>query len=146
MILLSRQRIWLNAALRKAFLINPFPWKDYEQSRALPELLASVIGFRVARASSVYISNIASEIDPTLKGKVDDLLKELKGQTSLLMKYKRKQPAPIWPSELVVTKIAGNNERMYKLATEVIGKAADIQKRSYHLNNTTFLPSGLEQL
>jgi len=116
-------------SLEKGVFDESIPMTELQAEGVLYELLASVIGFRMARAASVYISNITSEIDPTLKTKVDNLLKELIKQISLLMAYKRRQPTPVWPAEPVVKEIAGNNERLYSLATEVIDKAANIQKR-----------------
>lgn len=104
------------------------PVSGLAAEQALPELLGSVVDFRVARAGSVYISNIASEIAPELKKSVDNLTEEMKKQIKLLMEYKRKT-TPTWPAEQVVMQIAGNNERLYNLATKLIDDAANILKR-----------------
>jgi hypothetical protein len=45
-----------------------------------------------------------------------------------LMEYKRKL-TPTWPADQVTARIAGNNERIYNLATKVIDDAANILKR-----------------
>lgn len=104
------------------------PVSGLAAERALPELLDSVVGFRIARAESVYISNITPEISPELKKSVDNLTEEIKEQIKFLMEYKRKD-IPTWPANKVVAKIAGNNERIYNLATTVIDNAANILKR-----------------
>ena len=93
---------------------------------ALPELLDSVVNFRMARAKSVYILCITSRLNPRLKGSVDTLTEEIKKQIKLLMEYKRKT-TPTWPANEVVAKIAGNNERMYNLATGLIEEATKLK-------------------
>jgi len=115
-------------SLEKGIFDESVPVSGLQAEQALPELLDSVIGFRIARASSVYISSIASKIDPELKKSLGNLIEEIKAQIKLIMEYKRKL-TPTWPADKVVIKIASNNERIYNLATTVIDDAANILKR-----------------
>jgi hypothetical protein len=116
------------SSLETGVFDETIPVSGLAAERALPELLDSVADFRVARAESVYISSIASEISPKLKKSVDNLTEEIKGQIKFLMEYKRKD-IPTWPANEVVAKIAGNNERLYNLAETLIDDTANILKK-----------------
>jgi hypothetical protein len=116
------------SSLETGVFDETIPVSGLAAERALPELLDSVADFRVARAESVYISSIASEISPKLKKSVDNLTEEIKGQIKFLMEYKRKD-IPTWPANKVVAKIAGNNERLYNLAETLIDDTANILKK-----------------
>jgi len=94
----------------------------------LPELLDSVIGFRMARARSASTSNIAYEIDAPLKNSIDSLIEEIRAQIRLIMEYKRKL-TPTWPTDEVVAKIAANNERAYSSAVAVIKTATKLKTK-----------------
>jgi len=113
-------------SLEKGIFDETIPVSGLQAERVLPELLDSVIGFRIVRARSVYTSNIASEFDQELKKSIDNLTEEIKSQIKLIMEYKRKL-TPNWPLDEVVAKIAGNNERIYSLATTVINEATKIK-------------------
>jgi hypothetical protein len=82
----------------------------------------------MVRAKSVYILNIASEVNHDLELSVGSLTEEIKKQIKLIMEYKRKL-TPTWPADKVVSMIAGNNERIYNSATELIEEAAEIKKK-----------------
>ena len=75
-----------------------------------------------------FTSDIASEIDPELQAKVNNLTEEIKNQIRFLMEYKRKT-TPTWPADQVVKQIVGKNELIYNLATTLIDEATNILKR-----------------
>jgi hypothetical protein len=109
-------------SLEKGIFDESIPVIGLQAESALPALLDSVTGFRIARVRSVYISNIASEFAPMLKKSIDNLNDEIKSQIKLIMEYKRKD-TPTWPADDIVAKISGNNERTYSFATKVIEEA-----------------------
>ena len=115
-------------SLAKGVFDETVPISGLAAEQALPELLNSVVDFRMARATSVSILNITSEINPDLKPSVDNLTEEIKKQIKLLMEYKRKL-TPTWSADQVVAKVAGNNERIYNLATMLIEEATKIKTR-----------------
>ncbi len=115
-------------SLEKGIFDESIPVSGLQAEQALRQLLDSVVGFRIARASSVYTSSIASEIYPELKNSVDNLTEEIKAQIKLIMEYKRKL-TPTWPAGQIVAKIAGNNERTYNLATTLIEEATKIKTK-----------------
>jgi len=117
------------SSLEKGVFDESIPIEELPAERALPELLDSVVAFRMARAESLHVSNVAAEIDSILKKEIEKLVEGLKEQISFLMKYKRQQPTPIHPAEPVVKEIAKNNEELYSLAATVIEKASEILKR-----------------
>ena len=113
-------------SLKTGIFDETVPISESAAEGALPELLNSVVDFRMARAVSVYVMNISSEINPELKLRVDNLTEEIKKQIKYLMEYKRKL-TPTYPVKQVVAEISGNNERIYNLSTKLIEEAAKIK-------------------
>lgn len=117
--------------LEKGIFDDSIPIPEDKASSLLDDLIGELAAFRLARAKSVYISEIASDLDPELKKTVDDLTDKLREQVKLLMGYKRNRPSQVRAMD--VKYLAGKNEELYNLATVVEDKAATIQRREIPL-------------